>query len=323
MMVGIAEAAAGHPFGGVLLGVGTKAVQHYGPKVLAWALHKATRIAELKALQQEVQIGMRRGVRKTVYPGPSASATAKIRVQDMSPQQARTTAAEAMEQVVRLGQNQLDLRGRLAALDPSLPIVAPKTFAAAEGAFRRQVTWLVSQVPPHLAAQFQNEGAINPRDLTDAESRAFLEHALATIDPRATTDALANGTLTSNMVMAHKATWPNLNKYNMLDYKRQVAMDRDNFDFLPHGKKTNLNALFGDNDDAGSTLQLQMLAQNMVAAPPAPGGKGGPKGMAHAAATSKGMAMNVQLLATEGQTAESGPPGRRGRKASASAEGAF
>lgn len=420
--LGAIELASGHPLAAAALGIGGGIVRHYGPGVAAWAMHKASRVARLKALRQEIQIGGRRGVRATLGQGVGAEKpvhappvdeaavqkelrrgdlkfayvpikniarntdtwspeklealrskvgqtpiepirlsatddgrlsvddgihrlavakergfthvgavlypeavtaleratgvkpTAKVAMKDMSPAETRLTAAQAMEQVSRLGGNLADLRGRLAALDPSLPVVAPQSFAAAEGAFRRQVTWLASQIPPKLASKLQTDGSINPRDISDADAREFLDHAMSTIDPRVATDAAAQGKLSAAFAKSHRAAWPSINKAMMLDYKRMVAMDKENMDFLPVGRKSHLDMLFRDSDP-GFTLRLQSSSAitTWQTPPPGAGPSGGPKGMSHAAATSKGMESSVNLMATIGQTAESGPPGRRGR----------
>lgn len=419
--LGAAEVLTGHPFAGAALGIGGGMVRHYGPKVAAWALYKATRLAQLKALRQEVLIGVRRGVRGAVFPktagqvyyrvqpkgldlfsghtskvastpiaeghvmsfkdpdkifdtyswkavqknpdayemhefrgteGPrpedtegyavrpdrlirklplrdwlgeraaggnatarkEAAAFAQVRVKDMTPLEARTTAAQAMEQVAKLASNPAELRSRLAALDPSLPILAPKAFAAAEGAFRRQVQWMLQQIPPALLRQHNQDGmGINPRDLTASQARDFFEHASATVDPRVATDALANNSLSANHAAAVKANWPAIRQNAVLQYRRMRAMDRDNLDFMSHVRKGHLESLLGDSDPS-FTLALQAnAAASLAAQPPPTPGQRGPRGMSHAAATSKGMTASIMLAASSSQTSESGPPGRRGR----------
>jgi len=388
----------GHPFAGAALGAGTKLVQHYGPKVAAWAMHKAAKLAGYKALRQEVLIAQRRGIRsalgrepeqvyyrvqptgKSIFghtsklgteplkerhvfaykePGKYAETVtgihtlkkpddfemvgfhgkgeyqpedtegfgvqptkelgrvpmrqwAKLKIAEMSPAEARIAAAEAMGQVAKLAANPAELRSRLVAMDPSLPLVAPKSFAAAEGAFRRQVQWMLQQIPPHLLHKYQAEGAINPRDLTATQSRDFFEHALGTVEPRAPTDMLAAGNLSANVVSAHKANWPNTYKMAVLQLNRQKAMDRDAYDFLTPSRRAQ-HDLFAGSSDPSMTLQLQVLAANAIANPPPPTGRGKGGGMTHAAATSKGMAAMISLEASASQTSESGPPGRRGK----------
>lgn len=313
LVSGIGAVVMGHPAAGVMAAVGGHMLRVKGPKYAAWALHKAAKLAGVKALRQEVQIANRRAIRQSMGR-KAAGETARLKIQDMPPHEARATAAESMEQVMRLGAVPAGLRARLSAQAPGLEVLAPKSFDAAERTFRSQVNWLIQQVPPRLMQQFHQEGRINPRDLDGKEARDFLEHANAAIDPRAAPAAMANGTLTANMVAAHKANWPNLHKADILQKNRMVAMDRDSWDYLPPGMKSRVESLYGDEGGGAFTMALQANNANAFAPPPpAPGKQGGPKGMSHAAATSKGMAAMVALTNSAAQTAESGPPGRRGR----------
>lgn len=418
IMSGIGAVAMGHPAMGAMAMVGGHLMREKGAKFAAWALHKAAKLAGVKAVRQEVQIANRRAIRRTLtqdrapaaakaaeqsyfrvvptgkdifnhtskvggellqdghvfavknakdlegmyswsrakknpenfemveftgsheyhppentydeaygvkpkeelrrmplkdYIAKGSMETAKLKIQEMAPHEARATAAEAMEKVMELGATPASLRERLASQDPSLPIHAPKSFEAAERTFRSQINWLIQQIPPRLKTQLQTTGSINPRDLSDQEARGFLEHAVATIDPRAAPAAMANGTLTANMVAAHKANWPSLQKADKLQVNRMRAMDRDGYDYLPTVRRGQLEHLYGDTGRPDFTLALQANNARAFAPQPPPQSGGGPKGMSHAAATSKGMSAMVALNNTAAQTAESGPPGRRGR----------
>ena len=309
----LAGVALGHPVLGAMAGVAGAIGRHYGPKVAASVLHKAARIAEIKALREEVLIATRRGVRSGL--GQSAAKPyAKVALQSMAPHELRMNAAQAMAKVMSLGKEGAGLRSRLAALNPAFPVVAPESFGKAEGAYRRQVNWLIQQIPAHIMAQYQNEGRVNPRELSDSASREFMQHYAVVQDPRTATDALANGNLSASAAKAYAGAWPALNKEAVLTYKAMKQRNLETYDFLPNRRKDNVSMLLQD-DLGASTLKLQANAVSFMGQPPAPPSgrsrKGSQTGLQHSRDTSKGMAISMAANATASQMAESGPPGRR------------
>lgn len=314
---GLMAAATGHPLSGALAIAGGALVRRYGGPVTAYALHKAAKMAELKALKQEYLIGHRRGLRAALE-GNLTSTYSRVKLPDLPPHELRQTAAEAMAHVYRMAGNTAELRSRLASYDPALPLVAPKTFLATEGAMRRAMTYLAVSIPPKLSQAMARGEQPTPRDLTDHEARQFLTTAATVIDPRFGSDALAKNQLTTTIAKAMKLSAPGTVAFQNANLKRMAMNDRARLDYLPPMLKSQLRML-GPNPDPAFAAALQssasmMNAQNSTVGPA--NAKGSPTGMAHASATSKGMAPMVGLSATMAQAAEAGPPGQRGRKAS-------
>lgn len=314
---GITEVALGHPVAAAASIVGGHVARRFGPPLAAWGLHKAAKLAELKALRQEYLIGIRRSTRAAV-DGNVSTAFSRVKVAEIPPHELRQTAAEAMAHIYRMGGNPAELRARLAAHDPAFPLVAPKTFSAAEGAFRRAVTYLATSIPRKVVTAMANGDVPTARDLSDHEARDFLTNVATVVDPRSGTDMLSRGALSSQIAKAMKISAPTTVGFYSANLKRMAAMNRSRFDFIPPGLKNQLKML-SVNSDPSFTLALQTSAAafnaNNAAVGPA-NAKGQASGMQHAAATSKGMAPMVGLMATQAQAAEAGPPGRRGRKAS-------
>lgn len=318
---GVASLAMGHPVAAAVSVLGGHVARRFGPPTMAWALHRAAKLAELKALRQEFLIGIRRSTRAAV-DGNVGTRFARVRLPDIPPHELRQTAAEAMAHVYRMAGNPAELRARLAAHDPAFPIVAPKTFSAAEGAFRRAVTYLAVTIPPKIAKAMANGDEPTARDLTDNEAREFVTNAATLVDPRFGTDALSRRALSSGIAKAMKISAPGTVGFYNANLKRMAQMDRSRFDYIPPGLKTQLKMLSATSDPSFS-LALQTSASlfnmNNQAVGPA-NAKGQASGMQHASATSKGMAPMVGLMATQSQAAESGPPGRRGHGASSTGD---
>lgn len=315
VLMGAAGAAMGHPFAGIAMGAAYGGMRHYGPRLAAWALHKAARMAEIKAVRQELQIAARRSVRAALSPEAATESFARLRVPDLPPHELKKTAAKAMQEVAKMGRNQAALRGRLTALDPHLPILAPNSFNQAEGAFRRGVSWLGQQIPPHLMQGLAQHDSINPKDLTDSQARDFMDAAAVSADPRVAFDAIARGNSSAMQTKTLSAVWPALKQNPMNILHRAVAMDRESMDFLHPGKKAGLSALYGQENPS---LTLAAQAVSLSAQSQKPQGKGminASSGQNISEKTSKGL-LQASMQPTAADGVEGGLAGRRGHKGS-------
>lgn len=300
-----AGALMGHPAAGLAVGLGAAAGRHYGPGVAAFALHKASRLAQIKAIQTEMEIAASRSV-KAMLSGGAPTEFSKVTVPQMAPHKLRMTAADAMAEVYKMTDNR-KLIGRLAALHPDTPIIAPRTTDAMEGAARRAVTYLVSKIPGAALQRLQQGQSVRPNDVTTVDAQNFMNDAAVMHDPQFALDAASRGQLTSGMAMSYKAMYPAQAAYVSAMIKRMEQSDKFQAEMLTSGRRSSMYMLAGD-PNPGMTLALQMnLKQQQAMA------SGGGKGMSHATANpfSKSKGFESINLATAGQEIESGSPGRR------------
>jgi hypothetical protein len=311
----LGHALGGAMFGHPVAGAGVGIAKKYAPTVAAWAVHKMSRLAEMKALRSEIEVAMRRSTRAAAA-GREVPRFATVGVPSLPPHELRRTAAEAMIHVVKMSRGN-DLAARIAALDPSLSILAPQASTAVEGAARRALTYMVSKIPTRVMAALGQGHEPTGRDLSDKEAREFLEGAAVAHDPRFATDALAHGQLTPGLAVGLKAVWPSLHAQTQATIARQAAMDHASFDGLTPGRKTQFGLLGGMSTLApkGMTLALQQSAASMAgasSAKPIPqGGK-----VNAASGLSKMSAANMLELST--QALEGNSAGRRPRRAAGS-----
>jgi hypothetical protein len=294
----------GHPVAGAAVGIGKK----YAPSVAAWAAHKVSRFAEMKALRADVMVAMRKSARAAAA-GREVERLSSVAVPDLAPHELRANAAEAMLAVMKTAKG-ADLAARLAALDPNMPILAPKAAAAAEGAARRALAWMVSTIPARIQAAIAQGHKPTGRDLSDTEARNFLEGAAVAHDPRFATDALAHGQLTPAAAAGWKAVWPGLHAQSVATAQRQAQLDHDSFDKLPMGRRNQLSSVgvhAMPTSPPGMTLALQRSAAALTAAGAA---KQQPAGQVHA---SSGLAKmgSSSMMQTMSDTLEANSPGRR------------
>jgi hypothetical protein len=298
----------GHPVMGAAAGV----AKQYAPTVGAWALHKASRFAEMKALRAEVLVAMRRSARAAAVGG-EAPRFAKVAIPNLPPHELRATAAQAMVAVAKTARGG-DLSARLAALDPAMPILAPRASQATEGAARRAQTWLATKIPGRIQAAIAQGHEPSGRDLSDGEARDFLDGAAVTIDPRYATDALARGQLTPTLASGLKAVWPSLAAQTRATITRQQMTDRASFESLPSGKKSQIGLLgpMPTLNPAGMTMTLQHSAAAMIGATAAKAPAGGKSGGSSGGAGLSKLT-DASLLQSQAQMLEGNAPGRRGR----------
>jgi hypothetical protein len=298
----------GHPAAGIVGGLASHVARYQVAKVGAWALHKAAKFAELKAVRAEMEIAMRRSTRAALEGRgadlPDFSSAERLSP-TIPPHQARLSAARAMEVVARAAGGHTRLESRLASLDPALDIMAPEAAKATANAARTKLLWLVSQIPP--SAQADIAKGQTPQ-LSDTQARTFADQAAVTQDPRTITDAFAHGTLTPAMVAAGNATHPAAMARVYATIERQQQQSDKDFIRLMHpNRQAQIQLLMGDRGLPGMAAQLQMNAASMVGGPPSP--PQGRRGKRNAA--SGQMISGAGLMSTLSQQIESSSPGRR------------
>jgi hypothetical protein len=296
----------GHPIAGIGVGIAKK----HAPTVMAWAAHKAAHLAELKALRAEVLVAVRRSARAAAA-GSEVPRFSQVAIPNVAPHELRMTAAEAMVAVSKVARG-TDLQARLAALHPSTLLIAPKTMMATEGAGRRALTWMLSNIPARIQAAIAQGHQPSGRDLSDGEARRFMEGLAVAKDPRYASDALAHGQLTPHIDAGWKATAPGLRMQATATAQRQAALDRESFERLPMGRKSQLGTLGVSSmpmPPPGMTLALQKSA---VASTAAGAAASKPAGQVHA---SSGLAKSTEasMLATMTDSLEGSTAGRRRR----------
>jgi hypothetical protein len=305
-IVGHALGAAmfGHPIAGAAVGI----AKQYAPTLAAFLAHKMARFAEMKALRSELLVAMRRSGRASVA-GREVPAFATLAVPNLPPHELRATAADAMVAIAKMARG-TDLKSRLAILDPSLNVLAPKTAMAQEGAARRALTWLMGKVPARVQAALAQGQPVSSRDLSDSEARDFMEASAVTLDPRVLTDALAQGKATPTMVATNKFVQPFLHAQLQATLQREHAMDRGNFDRLTPGRKAQLGMV--TNLGAPETPGMTMALQRSAAALAAGAARQSPQGKVNSASGLSKMS-GANLMQTQSDAAASSTPGRRGK----------
>ena len=204
-----------------------------------------------------------------------------------------------------------DLKARLAILDPSLNVLAPKTAMATEGSARRALTWLMQKVPARVQQAIAQGQPVSSRDLSDSEARDFMEASAVTLDPRVLTDALAQGRATPTMIATNKFVQPFLHAQLQATLQREHALDRGNYEHLAPGRKSQLGMVtnLGGPEPAGMTMALQRSAAALAAGGAA---RNAPEGKVNSASGLSKIS-GANLMQTQAQSAEGTTPGRRGK----------
>ena len=295
----------GDPVAGLAVGLGAAAGRHYGPGVAAYVLHKASRLAQIKAIQTQMEIAASRSVKSMLSDGASTEFS-RVAVPQMAPHKIRMTAADAMAEVYKMTDNR-KLIGRLGALHPDTPVIAPKIADSVDGAARRAVTYMVSKIPGGALQRLQQGQSVRPGDITTTDAQDFMQNTAVMHDPQYALDAASRGQLTSGMAMSYKAMYPAHAAFVGATIKRMTQTDRYDTQLLTSGKRFSAQLLAGD-PNPGMTLALQTNLKMAQAA-----SQGGGRRMSHAADNpfSKSKGFESINLATQGQETESGSPGRR------------